>query len=96
MRPYFELFLTFTDTKTTNRPSLPPPDKDNTESGMTTAQKAGIAIGIILALVIIIIIIVIVMKNRKNSGGGKPQGKYNNGANNGAKTNNGYEMDRRP
>ncbi|XP_066931578.1 receptor-type tyrosine-protein phosphatase F-like [Clytia hemisphaerica] len=68
-----------------------PPSSDESSEGMTTAQKAGIAIGIILALIILIIIIVIVMKNRKSKSS-KPQGKYNGSG----KPNNGYEMDRRP
>lgn len=69
-------------------------DDNNTTSestgseGMSTAQKIGIAVGIILGLLIVIVGVVacIKMKKSKNKGGSRQaNGKHNGG----------YEMDRK-
>lgn len=78
--------------QTTLAPNVNGENSKKEDDGVSTAQTAGIAIGILLALIIIIIIVVIVLKNRKSkNSNSNQQQKYANG-----KTNNGYEMDRRP
>lgn len=66
-------------------------DSDSSSSGMSGAQKAGIAIGIILALIVIVLIVVVVLKQRSKKKGASTPNKYANG-----KSNGGYEMERKP